>query len=158
MKKLRILVLYEKDLITETFSIKFKVIQPLSPIDVCLSFVLLFTICIIVVTQKLVLQQSKNVTAKCTETLSPPPSIQYFLGGKNITGCGEFKVISCFVEKFHFYIILESRKDDATFVIKASYLEIYNEKVKRYRKNGQQKNVYFLTMSDLESVTPPPPS
>ena len=34
---------------------------------------------IIVVTQKLVLQQSKNVTAKCTETLSPPPSIQYLL-------------------------------------------------------------------------------
>ena len=106
-----------------------------------------------VVTQKLDLQQSKNVTAKCTETLSPPPSIQYFLGGKNITGCGEFKVISCFIEKFHFYIILESRKDDATFVIKASYLEIYNEKVKKYRKNWQQKNVYFLTMSDLESVT-----
>ena len=48
--------------------------------DVCLSFVLLFTIIIIVVTQKLVLQQSKNVTAKCTETLSPPPpSIQFSL-------------------------------------------------------------------------------
>ena len=45
--------------------------------DVCLSFVLLFTIFIIVVTQKLVLQQSKNVTAKCTETLSPLPSIQF---------------------------------------------------------------------------------
>jgi len=44
LKKLRILVLYEKDLIT--------------------SFVLLFTIFIIVVTQKLVLQQSKNVTEK----------------------------------------------------------------------------------------------
>ena len=27
---------------------------------------------VIVVTQKLVLQQYKNVTAKCTETLSPP--------------------------------------------------------------------------------------
>ena len=49
------------------------------PLDVCLSFVLLFTIFIIVVTQKLVLQQSKNVTAKCTETLLPPPSIQYLL-------------------------------------------------------------------------------
>ena len=36
--------------------------------DVCLFFVLLFTIFIIVVTQKLVLQRSKNVTAKCTET------------------------------------------------------------------------------------------
>ena len=47
--------------------------------DVCLSFVLLFTIFIIVVTQKLVLQQSKNVTAKCTETLSHPPSIQFSL-------------------------------------------------------------------------------
>ena len=45
--------------------------------DVCLSIVLLFTIFNIVVTQKLVFQQSKNVTAKCTETLSPPPSIQY---------------------------------------------------------------------------------
>ena len=47
--------------------------------DVCLSFVLLFTIFIIVVTQKLVLQPSKNVTAKCTETLSPPPCIQFSL-------------------------------------------------------------------------------
>ena len=28
---------------------------------------------------KLVLQQSKNVTAKCTETQSPTPSIQFFL-------------------------------------------------------------------------------
>ena len=47
--------------------------------DVCLSFVLLFTIFIIVVTQKQVLQQSKNVTAKCTVTLLPPPSIQFSL-------------------------------------------------------------------------------
>jgi len=47
--------------------------------DVCLSFVLLFTIFIIVVTQKLVLQQYKNVRAKYTETLSPPPSIQFSL-------------------------------------------------------------------------------
>ena len=47
--------------------------------DVCLFFVLLFTIFIIVVTQKLLLQQSKNVTAKCTENLSPPPSILYSL-------------------------------------------------------------------------------
>ena len=47
--------------------------------DVCLSFVLLFTIFIFAVTQKLVLQQSKNVRAKCTETLSPPPSIQFSL-------------------------------------------------------------------------------
>ena len=39
---------------------------------------------IIVVTQKLVLQQSKNVTAKCTETLSPPPSIQYLLGNGHV--------------------------------------------------------------------------
>ena len=53
--------------------------------DVCLSFVL-FTIFIIVFTQKLVLQQSKNVTAKCTENLSPPPCILYLLGSgfKNI--------------------------------------------------------------------------
>ena len=50
--------------------------------DVCLFFVLLFTIFFIVVTQKLVLQRSKYVTAKCTETLSPPPSIQYLLGGE----------------------------------------------------------------------------
>ena len=34
---------------------------------------------IIVVTRKLVLQQSKNVTAKCTETLLPPPCIQFSL-------------------------------------------------------------------------------
>ena len=32
---------------------------------------------VIVVTQKLVLQQSKNVTAKCTENLSPPPCILF---------------------------------------------------------------------------------
>ena len=47
--------------------------------DVCLFFVLLFTFFIIVVTQKLVLQRSKNVTAKCTENLSPPPCILYSL-------------------------------------------------------------------------------
>ena len=47
--------------------------------DVCLSFVLLFTIFIIVVTKKLILQQSKKLTAKCTETQSPPPSIQLSL-------------------------------------------------------------------------------
>ena len=47
--------------------------------DACLSFVLLFTIFIIVVKQKLILQQSKNVTAKCTESLSPPPSIKFSL-------------------------------------------------------------------------------
>ena len=47
--------------------------------DVCLFFVLLFTIFIIVVTQKLVLQQSKNVTAKCMENLSPPPCVLYLL-------------------------------------------------------------------------------
>ena len=76
MKRLRILVIYEK--ITDSFSIKFKVILP-RPLDVCLSFVLLFTIFIIVVTQILVLKQSNNATAKCTETLSPPPSIQYLL-------------------------------------------------------------------------------
>ena len=35
---------------------------------------------VIVVMQKLVLQQSINVTAKCTETLSPPPSIQFLHG------------------------------------------------------------------------------
>ena len=32
------------------------------------------------VTEKLVLQQSKNVTAKCKENLSPPPCILYLLG------------------------------------------------------------------------------
>ena len=41
--------------------------------------VVLFTIFIIVITQKLVLQQSKYVTAKCTETLLPPPCIQFSL-------------------------------------------------------------------------------
>ena len=39
---------------------------------------------IIVVTQKLVLQQSKYVTAKCTETLLPPPCIQFSLNQPNI--------------------------------------------------------------------------
>ena len=34
---------------------------------------------VIVVAQKLVLQQSKNITAKCTEILSPPPSIKFSL-------------------------------------------------------------------------------
>ena len=34
---------------------------------------------VIVVTQKLVLQQSKNVTAKCTENLSPSPCILFSL-------------------------------------------------------------------------------
>ena len=34
---------------------------------------------VIVVTQTLVFQQSKNVTAKCTETLLPPPCIQFSL-------------------------------------------------------------------------------
>ena len=47
--------------------------------NVCLSFVLLFTIFIIVVKQKLVLQQPKNVTSKCMETLLPPPCIQFSL-------------------------------------------------------------------------------
>ena len=47
--------------------------------DVCLSFLIFFTIFIIVVTQKLVLLQSKNVTAKCTEILSSPLSIRYLL-------------------------------------------------------------------------------
>ena len=47
--------------------------------NVCLSFVLLFTIFIIDVTQKLVLQQPKNVTAKFMETLLPPPCIQFSL-------------------------------------------------------------------------------
>ena len=43
---------------------------------------------VIVVTQKLVLQKYKYVTAKWTETLLPPPCIQFSLGataeGKNI--------------------------------------------------------------------------
>ena len=34
---------------------------------------------VIVVTQKLVLQQSKNVMAKCTENLSPPPCVLFSL-------------------------------------------------------------------------------
>jgi len=43
---------------------------------------------IIVVTQKLVLQQSKNATAKCTETLSPPPWIQFSLILMMVAGGG----------------------------------------------------------------------
>ena len=40
-------------------------------------------LCYCCYTQKLVLLRPKNVTAKCTETLSPPPSIQYLLA-KNV--------------------------------------------------------------------------
>ena len=47
-------------------------------------YVLLFTIFIIVVTQKLVLQQSKNVTA-VYGTLSPPPSIQFSLNNTKLS-------------------------------------------------------------------------
>ena len=39
---------------------------------------------VIVVTQKLVLQQSKNVRAKCTETLSPPSFYSILLGCNKI--------------------------------------------------------------------------
>ena len=53
LKKFRILVLYRKELITEIFSIKFKVILS-PPLDVCLLFVLLFTIFIIVVSSSAV--------------------------------------------------------------------------------------------------------
>ena len=73
-----ILVLYEKDLITETFSIKFKVILPPPPR-------FLFIICVIVYTlyyccySKTSSSAVQNVTVKCTETLLPPPSIQYLL-------------------------------------------------------------------------------
>ena len=44
------------------------------------SFLLLLTIFIIAVTQKLVLQQFKNVTSTYMATLSPPPAIQFSLG------------------------------------------------------------------------------
>ena len=54
--------------------------------DVCLSFVLLFIIFIIVATQKLVLQQFKNVKAKCTENLSPSPCILYLLDSNQKLG------------------------------------------------------------------------
>ena len=53
--------------------------------NVCLLFVLLFTIFIIVVTQKPVLQQPKYVTAKFMETLLPTPCIQFSL---IYTNCG----------------------------------------------------------------------
>ena len=65
LKKLRILVLFEKE---PYYRDIFNQIQGFL-------FVLLFTIFIIVDTQKLVLQLSKNVTEKFTGTLSPPPSI-----------------------------------------------------------------------------------
>ena len=48
---------------------------------------------VIDVMQKLVLQQSKNVTAKCTETLSPPPSIQYLLAVHQKFQILKFKLI-----------------------------------------------------------------
>ena len=51
---------------------------------------------VIVVTQKLVLQQSKNVTAKCKETLSPPPSIQYLLGSNEIHSSCVFFIVSLY--------------------------------------------------------------
>ena len=47
---------------------------------------------IIVVTQKLVLQQPKNVTAKCTETLLPPSLYSIFLGVDSVD-CGPFGTI-----------------------------------------------------------------
>ena len=76
-------------------------------------FVLLFTIFIIVVTQKLVLQRSKNVTAKCTENLSPPPCILYSLLITNETK-------SLLRPKFQFlklgskftYVIIDCNKSD----------------------------------------------
>ena len=40
---------------------------------------------VMVVSQNLVLQQSKNVTAKCTETQSPPPSIQFSICWKKLS-------------------------------------------------------------------------
>ena len=88
------------------FSIKYKVILPpplykySSCASDCVSIVIfnclissnaryarcLFIFCVIVYNlyyccyrQKLVLQRSKNVTAKCTENLSPPPCILYSL-------------------------------------------------------------------------------
>ena len=56
--------------------------------DVCLSFVLLFTIFIIVATQKLVLQQYKNVQAKFTENLTPhtPSCILYLIDSNQKLG------------------------------------------------------------------------
>ena len=45
--------------------------------EVCLSFVLLIPIFIIVATQKLVLQQYKNVQAKFTENLTPHTPFLY---------------------------------------------------------------------------------
>jgi len=63
-------------IITETFSIKFKAILP-PPLDVCLSFLLLFTIFILLLRKKVLSPKTSQQT--CTETLSPPPSIQYFL-------------------------------------------------------------------------------
>ena len=73
---------YIKDLLQRHFQSNSKLSPPPPFIntpemrDVCLSLVLLFTIFIIVVTQKLVLQQSKNVT---TNPILPPPSVQYLL-------------------------------------------------------------------------------
>ena len=52
------------------------------------------TAIVIVVTQKLVLQQSKSVTAKCTENLLLPPCILYLLEVKCV--CGYCKIaVSC---------------------------------------------------------------
>ena len=48
---------------------------------------------VIVVTQKLFLQQSKNVTAKCTENLSPSPCILFSLS-PCIDGNSRFTTVS----------------------------------------------------------------
>ena len=57
---------------------------------------------IIVVTQKLVLQQPKYVTAKCTETLLPPPCIQFYLDAPNV--CLSFVLL------FTIFIIVVTQK------------------------------------------------
>ena len=44
---------------------------------------------------------------------------------------------------------LEARKNDATFVIKASYLEIYNEKVRLSSSHRIKKIIFFFKVIDL---------
>ena len=59
--------------------------------------------------KKLVLQQSKNVTAKCTETQSPPPSIQFSLVERVFieNDHSEVHIISFnFIQSGFFYLLL----------------------------------------------------
>ena len=93
--------------------------------DVCLSFVLLFTIFIIVVTQKLVLKQSKSVTAKCTETLLPPPCIQFSLLELKSPADRDPKVASFDVKINEHFVIFKLNLTTITLLFKNEHVTNY---------------------------------